>query len=106
MAATTDPHANRPAMQGGQPMAAAVANGGATLPPQQQQQPAAALAPASVSTATAIAALQPRTGYGFTPQQLVVLKHQILAFRNLKVRNAWASICVSTDRPLPASSGP
>jgi QLQ len=94
MAATADPHANRPAMQGGQPMAAAVANGGATLPPQpqpqqqQQQQPAAALAPASVSTATAIAALQPRTGYGFTPQQLVVLKHQILAFRNLKVRNA------------------
>lgn len=71
-------------------MAAAVANGGATLPPQpqQQQQPALALAPASVSTATAIAALQPRTGYGFTPQQLVVLKHQILAFRNLKVRNA------------------
>lgn len=90
MAATADPHANRPAMQGGQPMAAAVANGGATLPPQpqQQQQPALALAPASVSTATAIAALQPRTGYGFTPQQLVVLKHQILAFRNLKVRNA------------------
>jgi QLQ len=74
-------------------MAAAVANGGATMPPQPQRQaqPAAAPAPAPVSTAAAIAAHQPRTGYGFTPQQLVVLKHQILAFRNLKVRR-WSHI--------------
>lgn len=75
MAAMPDPHANRPAMQGGQPMAAAIANGGVTM---QQRQPAALAAPR-------LAVQQPSPGYGFTPAQLAMLKHQIIAFRSLKV---------------------
>lgn len=105
MAATPDPHANRPAIQGGLPMAAVVANGGATMQ-QMQQQPMPAPVTAPV-TAAAIAALQrgqaaprpalqqqPPPGYGFAPPQLAMLKHQIIAFRSLKVWQHWHSVTV------------
>ncbi len=89
-------------------MAAAVANGGATLPRQPTAAPGQSAATAATIAALQIRPLgqqqqQPRAagpgtaapvpgpvplrpGYGFTPAQLTMLRNQIMAFRSLKVR--------------------
>ncbi len=117
MSAMPDPHADRTALQGGQPMAGAIAHGDA-VPPRQST-----ATPQSAATAAAIAALQVRpvqpmqlpqqqqpvaaavqsarpvlpTGYGFTPAQLAMLRNQIMAFRRLKV-TSW--LCGASHKHL------
>lgn len=120
MSAMPDPHADSTALQGGQPMAGAIANGGAVPPrqstatphsaataaaiaalqvrpvqpmqlPQQQQPVAAAVQPARPAAGGAAAAALP-TGYGFTPAQLAMLRNQIMAFRRLKVTSSRSAV--------------